>query len=543
MRRNRFLLWGTILVVAAALAGTIAVGNRPVLGLDLQGGISLRLIPVGDKGTDWDSDGLDQAVDIIRQRVDALGVAEPEISREGDTIVVELPGVKDRDKAEALVGQTAELRFRPVEGAIPGDQFDDQGNFTATTTTAPAESTTTTAPAGDQGDAGQGGGDTTTTAAETTTTTEAPTTTTTAPATTTTTGQGAATDGGAADQPCPEIDPNAPSITDRADDRADCTVVLPDRDGQLVYVLGPAVLTGEIIDTASARYDPSGQVTGGAGPRFVEVQFTSDGGGQFVQEIATPYVNKQVAIVLDGIVQSAPTINPGITGDNVVITGDFSESEASDLATVLRFGALPVVLEQEAAVEVSPTLGSDQLAAGVIAGLIGLGLVALFMVWYYRILGLVVVGGLMIVAGAMWALVSYLAQSIGLALTLAGVTGLIVSVGVTVDSYIVYFERLKDEVRTGKTIRSAVERGFARSFRTIVTADTVSLIGAALLYWLAIGAVKGFALFLFLSTALDLVISYTFMHPLVAIIARTPRLVSARWFGLAAALRATDARR
>ncbi len=519
MRRHKVFLIGTLLVVAAGLVATIFVGQRPVLGLDLQGGISLRLVPVGEKGVDWDSAGLDQAVDIIRQRVDALGVAEPEINREGDDIVVNLPGVKDRDKARDLVGQTAELRFRPVLQAIPTDAFDEDGVLTSTTTT--SEATTTTAPEGDGGEQGEGDESTTTVPAETTTTVPE-TTTTTAPA----------------DDACPDLTSEI-RITDRAGDKAECTVVLPDRDGELVYVLGPAELVGTAVDTARAVFGAE------AGQAWtIEVDFTDEGGDEFVEKIATPFVGQQVAIVLDGVVKSAPTINPDITsGDRVVITGEFSEGEARDLATVLRFGSLPVVLEQEAAVDVSPTLGKDQLAAGIIAGAIGLAGVALFMILYYRILGLVVWAGLLLVAGALWALVSYLSESIGLALTLAGVTGLIVSIGVTVDSYIVYFERLKDEIRTGKTIRSAIDKGFQRAFRTIITADTVSLIGAALLYWLAIGAVKGFALFLFLSTALDLVVSYTFMHPVVALIARSPRLVEARWIGLAAALHARDAKR
>ncbi|MEZ5169815.1 MAG: protein translocase subunit SecD [Acidimicrobiia bacterium] len=539
MRRNRVLLFGTILVVVAAVAATILVGNKPVLGLDLQGGISVRLIPVGDKGSDWDADGLDQAVDIIRQRVDALGVAEPEITREGDSIVVQLPGVKDRDKAEQLVGQTAELRFRPVIQTLPIDSFDENGVLI----TEPEGSTTTTT-AGDETAPEDPAESSTTTTADDGTAPETPA----AESTTTTAPADAAADPGA-QEPGAEAGTTCPDdteirITPREEDLAECTVALPDREEESVLLMGPAVLTGTAVDTARAQFLQPGQQQSGSGPWVVTVDFTSEGGDEFVSKIAEPLVGQQVAIVLDGVVQSAPVINPGITsGSGVEITGDFSEDDAKDLATVLRFGSLPVVLEQEAAVAVSPTLGQDQLVAGIWAGAIGLALVALFMTWYYRILGFVVLGGLVVEAGALWALVAYLAGAIGLALTLAGVTGLIVSIGVTVDSFIVYFERLKDEVRTGKTIRSAVDKGFQRSFRTIITADTVSLIGSALLYWLAIGAVRGFALFLFLSTALDIIVAYTFMHPLVAVIARSPKLVQARWIGLAAALRAEEARR
>jgi len=250
--------------------------------------------------------------------------------------------------------------------------------------------------------------------------------------------------------------------------------------------------------------------------------------------------------VLDGVVQSAPVIQ----GDNqafesfggkATISGSFSESEAKDLALVLRYGALPVKFDadNQKVQSVSPTLGKDQLRAGIVSGLIGLALVALFMLAYYRLLGAVVILGLALTGMAIYSLVSYLGQSIGLTLTLAGVTGLIVSVGVTVDSYVVYFERLKDEVRTGKTVRSSVDRGFVRSWRTILAADIVSLIGAGVLYWLAIGSVRGFAFFLGVSTLLDLIIAYFFMHPIVSLMARRRGLVRAPKVGIAAGLDAS----
>jgi preprotein translocase subunit SecD len=196
--------------------------------------------------------------------------------------------------------------------------------------------------------------------------------------------------------------------------------------------------------------------------------------------------------------------------------------------------------DQQTVENVSPTLGRDQLRAGVTAGIIGIALVFIYMFIYYRILALVVLLGLGLTGAATYALVSYLGDSIGLALTLAGVTGLIVSVGVTVDSYIVYFERLKDEVRSGKTVRSSVDRGFVRSFRTILAADLVSLIGAAVLYLLAIGSVRGFAFFLGLATLLDLAVTYFFMHPLVVLIARRPGLLRARFVGIASGLDAAE---
>jgi len=248
-----------------------------------------------------------------------------------------------------------------------------------------------------------------------------------------------------------------------------------------------------------------------------------------------------VAIVLDGVVQSAPAFQtPSFTGD-VEISGNFSQGDAEDLATVLKFGSLPVQLKELKTTSVSPTLGRDQLDAGLLAGAIGLALVALYMLVFYRLLGLVVLGGLALSGMAIYTMITYLGDSIGLTLTLAGVVGLIVSVGITVDSYVVYFERLKDEVRTGRTVRSSVDRGFARSFKTILAADLVSLIAAAILYWQAIGSVRQFAFLLGLSTILDLLLSYFYMHPLVQYLARSRSLVTANKVGIAAGLDTPEA--
>jgi preprotein translocase subunit SecD len=228
----------------------------------------------------------------------------------------------------------------------------------------------------------------------------------------------------------------------------------------------------------------------------------------------------------------------------VQITGNFKEGEAKDLALVLKYGALPVQFDNNETTSqaVSPTLGKDQLHAGIVAGVVGLALVAIYMIVYYRLLGLVVWIGLALTGMVFFTLISYLSQARGLTLTLAGVTGIIVSVGVTVDSYVVYFERLKDEVRAGKTVRSSVEVGFRRSFRTIVAADLVSLLGAAVLYLLAAGSVRGFAFFLGISTAIDLVLAYFFMYPLVVLMSRRASLVRMPGIGIAAGLDVAGAR-
>jgi preprotein translocase subunit SecD len=427
------------------------------------------------------SSSISKAVDIIRSRVDALGVAEPDISRQGQNVVISLPGVKDPDRALSLVGQTAELRFRPVLNQLPSG--------------AAAPKPPDPLP----------------------------------PAPTDGACKGVVDDGPITDQS---------GLTPRASDDPCKTVVLPQFDpkdrtretGR--YLLGPAPVVGSAVKTGQAEFDQN------TSEWSTRVDFTGDGGDKF-KALATQQVNKQVAIVLDGVVQSAPVIQPNLLtnfNNTAQITGNFTEGEAKDLASVLRFGALPVQLERQAVQTVSATLGKDSLKAGVIAGVVGLALVLLYMIAYYRALGVVVVVGLCVSGALLWSIICYLGASRGLALTLAGATGIIVSVGVTVDSYVVYFERLKDEIRSGKTVRSSVDRGFKRAYRTIVAADLVSFIAAAVLYLLTVGPVRGFAFYLGLSTLLDLVTAYFFTRPAVVLLGRSRFFTEARFFGVARGL-------
>jgi preprotein translocase subunit SecD len=554
VRRQIWLLSITVGLIVLAFFATLFGDSRPQLGLDLQGGISVVLFPV--KGSDLST--LNTAVQIITNRVDALGVAEPEVNRQGNTIVINLPGAKNRQQALSLVGRTAELQFRVVQNFVPYTATAGSGTSTTTkvgssTTTAPgstttkAGATTTSAPTSTTAKKGSLGsrlhlqpvvatrklaaGETTTTPptaapGAATTTTAAGVTTTTKPGTTTTTAPGSTpTSTLAPGTTCKSL------LTPRDQLKPAQPAVLPSKPGDQpagCYFVGPTLLTGRRVSTAKARYDS-------AQGWLVDVTFR---GTDFVEQVATPNVGKQVAIVLDGVVQSAPTIHEGITGKTVQISGTFSQGDAKDLALVLKYGALPVQFDQkqQTVESVSPSLGKDQLKAGIAAGLIGIGLVALYMIFFYRLLGLVVWVGLGLTGMIFFALVTYLGQTQNLTLTLAGVTGIIVSVGVTVDSYVVYFERLKDEVRTGRTIRSSLDTGFRRAFRTIVAADLVSLIGATVLYVLAVGSVRGFAYFLGISTAIDLLLAYCFMHPLVSLMARRPALVSLPGVGIAAGL-------
>ena len=449
MRRSLVIsLVATIVIAMGALAATVASGNSPHLGLDLQGGASVVLQPKHKvKGGT-----LDQAIEIIRSRVDALGVAEPEIQRQGDSIVIQLPGVKNQKRALELVGQTAQLLFRPVLQTLPYSNV-----------------------------AGQ---------------------------------------------------PPIPTTSPEQDD-AKASVVLPDKAKTVRYQLGPAELTGKALSGATATINSTGQW---------EVDFTLNGKGSTgFDQMAQRNYQKQVAIDLDGVIQSAPQINAQQFNGKGQITGNFTQTQAKNLALVLRYGALPVQLVPQTVETVSATLGKDSLSAGIIAGIVGLALVALYMVLYYRALGLVVWVGLAVSGALMYSIITLLGQTNGLALSLAGATGIIVSVGVTVDSYVVYFERLKDEIRSGKTIRSSVDRGFSRAYRTILAADFVSFIAAVLLYLLSVGAVRGFAFFLGLSTVLDVFTAYFFTRPMVVLLGRNRFFTEARWVGVARGLAAPSA--
>ncbi len=531
MRRNGlFSLIFIVLLAGAGIVGTLASGNKPLLGLDLQGGVSVVLKPTKQSS----SEAIGQAIEIIRQRVDGLGVAEPEISRQGDAIVVQLPGVKDRERALELVGQTAELRFRPVYTSFPpsladvGSSTTAPGDAGSTTTTATTEATTTTT-VGGSNEAGYGMAPGESAAPvfqtdSTTTTTAAPdstTSTTAAPTSTTQAGSGLAgldltpTDQDVADQPV--------------------TLAEYDKDNNEVlrYQLGPTAVKGDIISSAQAQLEGVGQWVVGLhvkGDRIDE--FNKIAGDCYNKAADCP--SGQLAIVLDSRVVSAPSINaPSFAADRISISGSFTEGEAKDLALVLRYGSLPVELEAQQTQSVSASLGKDALDAGVSAGLIGLALVALYMIVYYRLLGVVAILSLAVSATLLWTIISYLGANQGLALTLAGVTGIVVSIGVAVDSNVVFYEHLKEDVSKGRTLRSTIDTSFKSAFSTIVKADVASLIGAGILYMLTVGSVKGFALYLGLSTILDLVASYFFMRPLAFMMVRSRVLQDRpRWFGM-----------
>jgi preprotein translocase subunit SecD len=278
----------------------------------------------------------------------------------------------------------------------------------------------------------------------------------------------------------------------------------------------------------------------------VNFELTSDAREAFADAttaaVSAPPPQNQIAIVVDRVIISSPSVNEPITGGEGVITGGFSETESKDLATVLNAGALPVELTRQSVQTVSPTLGTESLRQGIVAGVAGLILLFLYLLFYYRLLGLVAWMGMSIWAILALALVSLAGIQFGYALTLAGVAGLVISLGVTADSYIVFFERLKDEVRSGKSARSAVQPAFARAYKTIVAADIVTGIAAVVLYITAVSSVRGFALTLGVATALDLFVVYFFKRPTVFLIARNERLVSLPGFGLTSGVAAEEDR-
>lgn len=509
MRRRVLGLLVVLVVAWGGLAGLAGAGVTPELGLDLRGGASVVL--TAPPGTD--PEVLDVAVEIMRRRIeDVGGVQEPEIALSGaNTVLVQLPGVKDEQRALDAIGRTGQLTFRPVLAAYPGAVGPLGSTYAAPTeTTVPGTTVPGTSP---------------TTAAEpasATTQTTSPT----ALATTTT-----------MTPPPADVDPGT------VDPETGITVVDdPEAAGYFVFerpsavtgesisevlLLGPARLRGADVAEAIPGFDTN------RSQWVVSLDLTPDGGDAFAaltgEAAAAPVgaVARQIAIVLDGDVVTAPEVNAdvvpgvGITGGRAQITmgsGTDAETEAQDLGVTLRYGSLPVSFERSQVSKVSATLGSDSLRTGLLAGAIGLALVAVVLVVYYRVLGVVALLGLTVFGTLLVSTFAVLGATQGLTLTLAGVTGIIVSLGITADSYIVFFERIKDEVRQGVPVATAVTEGFAGAFRTIITADTVSLLAAGLLYALAVGPVKGFALSLGIATVLDILIVRVFTRRAVWIV-------------------------
>jgi preprotein translocase subunit SecD len=517
-RPGRSLIALLLIFVALGASMFIQGASDVRLGLDLRGGTSVILQPRISAGQEGKvtNESIDQAVSIIRQRVNSLGVAESEVVAQGSgtnrQILISVPG-ESGERVVELVGQTAELRFRQVLAT---------GGAVEAPAPAPAASTTATPAATPSGSSSKLSKSAPYFADPAPIVTPKATTPAPAPAATPESDaqtQAVAAAGEILSQQFAALDcTKEESTRGGGGDSPDLPLVTCDRDGSARYVLGPAEVLGTQVKNASAAIDQEG-----SGGWFVSLDFNKEGSGKFsavtqrVTSLAAP--QNQVAIVLDGLVVSAPRIISAITGGSAQITGDFTQQEASDLANVLKYGSLPLAFDRGEVQQVSPTLGTDQLRAGLLAGGLGLILVVIYSLLYYRALGLVTVGSLGLAALMLYMTVVVLGENIGFTLTLAGIAGAIVAIGITADSFIIYFERLRDEIREGRSLRSAVEMGWQRARRTIIISDIVSLIAALLLYIFAIGNVRGFAFALGLTTLIDLIIVFLFTKPIITVLA------------------------
>ncbi len=512
-------------VILAGWAFWPGQSNTPQLGLDLQGGTQVTLLPTASPGTEGSitDEQLDQAVSIIRQRVNGLGVAESEVTVQGSgdnaAIIVSVPGSVPQDRLVELVGRTAQLAFRAVEAITTPEGIDPN----APQTEDPQVSATPTDPAP------------TPTDGSSPTPSEEPSASATPSDEPSASASPSPSAAPAVEQPeipvqaaendlefqerAIRLDCLSPENRSGTPDDQQLWLATCDRDGFAKYILQPAFILGTQVTDAQAQLDPQ------TNQWSVSLTFDSEGAAKLATISADIFDNtppqNQFAIVLDGIVYSAPSFLEPIAGGQAQITGDFTIDESTDLANVLKFGSLPISLEVGQITSITPTVGEDYLRAGLLAGAIGLVLVGLYLMAYYRALGLVAVFSLVIAGVITYCLFVLFGRTLGFTLTLAGVTGAIVAIGITADSFIVYFERLRDEVRDGKTLRVAAETGWIRARRTLLAADFVSLLGAVVLYVLSIGSVRGFAFALGLTTVIDVIVAFTFTRPIVAILATT----------------------
>ena len=598
--RNRrpLRVLAALLVLTFGLFGLIGAVHTwgtaqltPKLGLDLEGGTQMVLEPVlADPNAPVSQGQLDQARDIIVQRVDSNGVAEAEVTTQGGrNIVISIPGQPDKRTLDAI-SKPSQLRFRAVLAAgygspeaaqknQPTPTGTDTGTGTPTGTPTPTGPTTpppiftpnappTVAPPAQPSTTSVSTPPSTglstpqasnsaanaallpaltqddpTAPATPAPATPAPATTPAATATGTsapatgTTPTVAPTDASdpawvtpALQQEFTALDCSKPgAVTDVVDDPAK-PLVTCSTDKQVKYVLGPVEVDGSDIADASSGFQPgpNGQPT-----TIVEVvlKFTGDGAQKFADvtsrliKLKNQGVRNQFAIVLDKQVISAPTTQAAITSGQASITGSFTIDSARALAQQLKFGALPLSFKLQTQDDISPTLGKEQLKLGLLAGLIGLLLVVGYSLLQYRILGFVTVASLVVAALLTYGVLTLLGWSYNFRLTMAGVTGVIVAIGVTADSFIVYFERIRDEVREGRPLVAAVEAGWLRARRTILAADAVNFLAAGVLYLLASSNVRGFAFTLGVTTLIDLAVVILFTHPVVSMLART------RFFG------------
>ena len=495
---RKSLAW--LFVILAGFTGLIGFGSltdenasfTPKLALDLQGGTQVILAPLLLDGEAVTTEQLDQAVAIIRQRVDASGVSESQVTTQGDTnIIVSIPGIPDENTL-ALIKASAKLEFRAVLVTSQGSALTE------------VDGTDTT------GDA----------------TTAEPT-----PAETPTAEQPNPVDASDLNWVTPEIQQQFDALDCASAfrepgqiDDPKIPLVTCDVSGTAKFILGPVEVDGANISDAS-----NGTVQSSTGASTntwaVNLEFDPEGSESFATVTKRLFPleqpRNQFAITLDGFVITAPTTQAVISNGSAQITGSFDRDSSKVLADQLKYGSLPIGFEVQSQENISATLGQDQLTSGLLAGLIGLVLVVIYSAFQYRGLAIVTVGSLVVAAVLVYLLIAFLSWRQGYRLSMAGVAGLIVAIGITVDSFIVYFERVRDEIREGRNLEVAVENAWKRSIRTILASDAVSFTAAATLFLLTVGNVRGFAFTLGLTTIVDLIVVVLFTHPLLRLLART----------------------
>ncbi|GGQ76960.1 protein translocase subunit SecD [Kitasatospora griseola] len=544
-----------ILVVTVGLVALMfGTGyTKPRLGIDLAGGTSVTLTAKSDDPSAINKANLDTAVGIIQKRVNGMGVSEAEVQTQGNSnIIVNIPDGGNTQESIDKVGDTAKLYFRPVLATAPtGISAQPQPSSAPSTapsgSASPAASGSASAPASPSSSATKAG------RALSGALQADPSGSASAPATGSAAPSAPTTPTNPADVSAALTQGTVPAELQQQFNALDCSVKEQRQNYQKAsdpsapavacsydaeqsiwykFALGGVAVNGQDVTKAQAVYD-----TQSAKGWMVDLSFNDAGSNAFASttgKLATqPAPANQFAIVLDGQVVSHPYVSESITGGSAVISGTFTQDDAKSLGNVLSYGALPLDFVKSDVTTVSPQLGSEQLEAGLIAGLIGMVLVVIYSLVYYRGLGLVSIAGLAVSAVLTWSIMSLLGAGVGFALNLPAVCGAIVAIGITADSFIVYFERIRDEVREGAQLRPAVQRAWPRARRTILVSDFVSFLCAAVLYLVSVGKVQGFAFTLGLTTLLDVVVIFLFTKPLITLLARTKFFSSGHpWSGL-----------
>ncbi|WP_171141461.1 protein translocase subunit SecD [Streptomyces sp. S3(2020)] len=539
-----------LIAIVALTGGMFASGHtKPRLGIDLAGGTSITLEAKADQGSAINKANMDTAVEIMNRRVNGLGVSEAEVQTQGDrNIIVNIPKGTNSKEARDQVGTTAKLYFRPVlaqeatgaAAATASPSASSSGSSSAS----PSPSTSESATTGEKATSSSSPSASATTqgraASDALKADPTPSGSASASASASASPSASASTGTSADAKLQAaytaLDCSKQAQRNKAGDGVkpeDSTVGCGEINGVWYkYLLGPAAVAGTEVDKAQAIYD-----TQTAAGWQVTMDFNKSGAKKFAditgQLAQNTLPQNEFGIVLDGQVVSSPTVSQSITGGQAQISGSFTQEEAQSLANMLSYGALPLSFQEQSVTTVTAALGTDQLHAGLLAGAIGLALVILYLVFYYRGLSLVAIASLLVSGILTYVLMALLGPAIGFALNLPAVCGAIVAIGITADSFIVYFERIRDEIREGRSLRPAVERAWPRARRTILVSDFVSFLAAAVLFIVTVGKVQGFAFTLGLTTVLDVVVVFFFTKPLMTLLARRPFFSSGnKWSGL-----------